>query len=211
MRRGNESSAKPKKMRYTKYFGNKASQIEHLKTRGWMFLHYKALPIVIGFHKQADGRVEIKAWRGAADKPAFYYIFRDEARARAYVAEYEAKVTATENYKSDKKKDRSEKRAALKASDHYMVGDVLYSSWGYDQTNVDFYQVVEIKAKSVVIREIKQNNSDGGGPYGGKTAPRRNEFCGEPVLKHLDENGCVPGRYGISKWDGRSLYTSSNH
>lgn len=35
-----------------------------------------------------------------------------------------------------------------------VVGDVLESSWGYDQTNVDFYQVIAVTAKSVRIREI---------------------------------------------------------
>lgn len=198
-------------MRYTNIHGNRADQIAHLKNRGWTFFAYKTLPIVIGFHKQADGRCELKAWRGTADKPAFYYLFRDEAKARKYVTEYEAKVGEVETWKAGKKNERVAKRSALKACDHYAIGDVLYSSWGYDQTNVDFYQVVEVKAKSVVIRPIKENNSDNGGPYGGKTAPRRNEFCGDPMLKHLDENGRVPGRYGISKWDGKALYTSSNH
>lgn len=36
------------------------------------------------------------------------------------------------------------------------VGTVLYSSWGYDQTNIDFYEVVKATAKTVTIRGIKQ-------------------------------------------------------
>lgn len=34
------------------------------------------------------------------------------------------------------------------------VGDVFYESWGYDQTNSDFYQVVAVTPKSVRIRMI---------------------------------------------------------
>src|SRR5690349_3099835 len=34
------------------------------------------------------------------------------------------------------------------------VGDILYSSWGYDQTNGDFYQMVEVKTRAVVIKPI---------------------------------------------------------
>jgi hypothetical protein len=30
------------------------------------------------------------------------------------------------------------------------VGDILESSWGYDQTNIDFYQVVKLVGKSSV-------------------------------------------------------------
>jgi len=34
-------------------------------------------------------------------------------------------------------------------------GTIFYSSWGYEQTNVSFYQVVKLSGKaSVIIREI---------------------------------------------------------
>jgi len=47
------------------------------------------------------------------------------------------------------KKRRDEVAAGIK------VGDIFVASWGYDQTNVDAYQVVARKGKvSVVIREI---------------------------------------------------------
>jgi hypothetical protein len=49
------------------------------------------------------------------------------------------------------------KRAKLKASDHWNVGDVLFNSWGYDHINVDWYQVVEVKSKSIVIRPLARN------------------------------------------------------
>jgi hypothetical protein len=37
----------------------------------------------------------------------------------------------------------------------YKVGDILVSSWGYDQTNIDYFQVVRTSDKSVWIREIE--------------------------------------------------------
>ena len=30
------------------------------------------------------------------------------------------------------------------------IGDIFYDSWGYDQTNIDFYQVVGLRGKSSV-------------------------------------------------------------
>jgi hypothetical protein len=30
------------------------------------------------------------------------------------------------------------------------VGQILYSSWGYDQTNIDFYQIVRVSEKGSV-------------------------------------------------------------
>ena len=35
-----------------------------------------------------------------------------------------------------------------------IVGDIFYSSWGYDQTNVDFYQVVKTTPKTIALKKI---------------------------------------------------------
>lgn len=35
-----------------------------------------------------------------------------------------------------------------------IVGDILVCSWGYNQTNIDYYQVIAVTASSVRIREI---------------------------------------------------------
>lgn len=42
-----------------------------------------------------------------------------------------------------------------------LVGDILYSSWGYDQTNVDFFQVVSVTKASVRVREIAKTCVEG--------------------------------------------------
>lgn len=34
------------------------------------------------------------------------------------------------------------------------IGNIYRRSWGYDQTNVDYFQVVALKAKTVVVRKI---------------------------------------------------------
>lgn len=40
------------------------------------------------------------------------------------------------------------------------VGDVLVSSWGYDQTNIDFYEVVKVTPKMVSIVRIKAKRDE---------------------------------------------------
>lgn len=35
------------------------------------------------------------------------------------------------------------------------VGDILISSWGYDQTNIDYYKVVRTTDKSVWIQQVR--------------------------------------------------------
>lgn len=47
------------------------------------------------------------------------------------------------------------------------VGDIFYTSWGYDQTNVDWFQVVDVSAtgKTVTLVEIGAIAEDSDGPH----------------------------------------------
>lgn len=49
------------------------------------------------------------------------------------------------------------------ASGSLMVGDVLVSSGGWEQTNISFYQVVAVTPKTVVIRALQSRITPGGG------------------------------------------------
>ena len=40
------------------------------------------------------------------------------------------------------------------------AGTVLYSSWGYDQTNIDFYQVVRATDKTVWLQQLEKEVVD---------------------------------------------------
>ncbi len=42
----------------------------------------------------------------------------------------------------------------MTTSTAHKLGDILSSSWGYDQTNVTFYEVVGVTKSSVRIRKI---------------------------------------------------------
>lgn len=44
----------------------------------------------------------------------------------------------------------------VERSHGFKVGDVLYSQWGYEQTNVTMYQVIALNGKSfVTVREVR--------------------------------------------------------
>jgi hypothetical protein len=58
------------------------------------------------------------------------------------------------------------------------VGDLFYSSWGYDQTNIDFYQITAVKGKMIEARQIAgQSKYDG--PMHGHTKPNPGCFIGD--------------------------------
>lgn len=63
----------------------------------------------------------------------------------------------------------------------YNLGDILYTQWGYEQTNIDFYQIVQLKGKhTIVLRELR-SKSDYTYGYNGKTRPVRDSFISDKL------------------------------
>ena len=57
------------------------------------------------------------------------------------------------------------------------VGDIFHYSWGYEQTNANYFQVVALKGqKSVVIREISYKKTETTGFDSYKVVPCKNAF-----------------------------------
>lgn len=87
---------------------------------------------------------------GKRNKPDFNYRFRSEQQAREHIAQHAAGVRQRDELMAKRRADRTNVRAA----DHYKVGDILYTSWGYEQTNVEFFKVVRVLEKAVEVVAI---------------------------------------------------------
>lgn len=58
------------------------------------------------------------------------------------------------------------------------IGDLFYESWGYEQTNIDYYEVVGLKGKATaIIRPVKRDYVGGYG-WSGKCRPVPGEYTG---------------------------------
>jgi hypothetical protein len=79
------------------------------------------------------------------------------------------------------------------------VGTILYVSWGYDQTNIDFYQIIRVLKKSVEIRPIGAK-SEQTGFMSGKKMPSPGDFIGSKTL--LKRSRSMDPGY-LSDWNGR--------
>lgn len=92
----------------------------------------------------------------------------------------------------------------------YVVGDILYSSWGYDQTNVNFYQVIAVVGKQVTLREVasKTVRSDRSAEY---VAAMPDRFVGPPIKKMVQQGGMVniDSSQRAYKWDGKPKYETA--
>lgn len=56
------------------------------------------------------------------------------------------------------------------------VGDIYYTSWGYDMTIVNFFQVISVTAKRAKLKEINSKVVDGSAGYSGKVIPVKDSF-----------------------------------
>lgn len=93
------------------------------------------------------------------------------------------------------------------------VGDIFRNSWGYDQTNVDWYQVVRVTAKCVIMKEIGSKTMPTG-MMCGESTPMPDEFIGPEIRKKvyfstMDNAARVSMPYGsCCQWDGKPAYKS---
>ena len=100
----------------------------------------------------------------------------------------------------------------------FKEGDILVSSWGYDQTNVDFYQVTKVLKKSVKIRKISSKMLPAGEGYSsmsGMVVAVKDGFIEDSKEQLKRVSGFNGGGYvslssysGAYKWDGKPEYCS---
>lgn len=145
------------------------------------------------------------------------------ATDRAHADRYVEGCKEEDRIRAEKQKARRVEKSKLRGGivNPYKVGDIVYNSWGYDQTNIDYYQVVKASARSVTMRTISASlsESDGCAPMSGHVTPDRDHFTGQPFTKTLQIYGhygnedmtvYIPARHGsISKWaEGSKQYCS---
>lgn len=115
---------------------------------------------------------------GKAAKSCFNYRFKDQEALGAYCDKWANGILEWEANKV------AERKAASAKPQPFKVGDVLYTSWGYDQTNLDFYEVTKVVGnKMVEIREIHGREvpgNGGGGSMSGHRVPVPGSYCGAP-------------------------------
>lgn len=171
--------------------------------------------------------LEIYTYLNSAGKPCAMYFGgkRSKPDASYQYSSEERRAEAIQNTIDSAKKTQACKAARAaeqKAVGRGLeVGDHLICSWGYDQTNVNFYKVVALKGqKSVLILPVgsKRISVDGSSDrvvpdevvrdYDTLLGFGRDEV--EPVAK-LAKNGSVrlSDHYAAIKWDGKPCYETA--
>lgn len=149
---------------------------------------------------------------GSAGKPTEHYSYRTIEQANKTIESWLDRVSL---HRIERQRKQSEKRAWINPA---KVGDLLYTSWGYEQTNVEFYAVTRVSGKRLWIRQIVRDSQAVGFMQNKCWPAMPIRFCGEET-RHTAQSGggSDNGAYSVkinesaTAWleQGREHYSSS--
>lgn len=146
------------------------------------------------------------------------YYFATDLRRQEWITKRMEDIKANLSAKDEAKNKRKDARENYVNT--FKIGEVYYDSWGYDQTNIDFYMITEVKEKSVMVQRIGAIMCKGGRESGmsSNVKPDITNKIGEPEIKIIQirvwDNKVVSfikSRHGwISKYDAgdKGVYSS---
>ena len=91
-----------------------------------------------------------------------------------------------------------------------VVGSIIYASWGWEQTNVEFAEVVSVNpsGKTVMVRDISKRIEESGF-MSGNAFPIPGRFTSEPkVFRPRRYDSGRMGDHHYSPWSGGPIYCS---
>lgn len=97
----------------------------------------------------ADGKILLKAFKGKSAKPSFYYSYKNDEDANKRLSDWIDSLVQTNAMKIRRNAERM-------CPHNIKIGDIFRSTWGYDQTNVEFWECVSVSGALITVREIAQ-------------------------------------------------------
>jgi hypothetical protein len=153
--------------------------------------------------KTEKGLPHAAMFYGTQSRPVWKYVFKSQMALENEVKRSLEARRRTVAYKA-------EQAAARKAEGNpWKVGDIAYTSWGYDQTNVSAYQCVEVRGMVAIFRRVVVQSTRGNCGMSDYVHPVRDCFVdGEHIRVMAKGGGKIEGQY-LKAWDGKQeLYRS---
>ena len=149
------------------------------------------------FSTDDGSRFFLKVFAGKALRPCSNYYYRSAERRNAAIEEFK-------NSRAKHHTARLIRRTASKQAHSLAVDAILYTCWGYEQTNTEFYQVIGVSGSMVTLRQIA-SNLEHTGNMTGRVTPTPGHFVGEPIRRRVYANNTVKiDRCSNAwAWDGR--------
>lgn len=127
--------------------------------------------------KVAADQYLAKCFVGRAGKPRWFY--------KLNMAQMEKQISQTVEGQAAWNKMQAEHKAQRAQPTNVEVGDVFKCSWGYEQTNIDYFQVTKVISPNMIeVREIAASKTETQW-LAGQCVPVPGSFIGEPMRKKV--------------------------
>jgi hypothetical protein len=160
----------------------------------------------VAYPYEAGGQPLVLLFSGRKRKPDGHFRFRSDEERQTRIAKHFDEVRRVAALKAERKEK-------AKAPHTLKVGDIMVSSWGWEQTNVDFYQIVSVTPKTVTMREIEQAQTESEGGWTGRVVAVKDRFKADGKTKTCRANHenylSLNSHSGASLWDGQPRYFST--
>lgn len=174
--------------------------------------HPQGLGVVYSY-SFGPGRIAAIAYGGKRNKADWHYTFKTPESLEAAVAKFFAGLDRHVEFVAERRKSHN-------TGHDFKVGDVVVNSWGYDQTNVDWYRVTRATKCFVWLKPIAGHVEETGF-MSGKSQPHVDTTSADPQAwgfadvkngeetQHKASGSHVNFEHGSgSKWDGREMHAS---
>lgn len=153
---------------------------------------------------------------GRAKKDVFVGRASSFEEAKVIVANWfkrmDEKETARKAYRAEvRAMQKAEKAQATKT---FSEGDIVVSSWGYDQTNVDYYQIVRRTDSYAWLQEIGSKVVDATSAMSASVMPDPSQKIGDVIRRKInayrgEEQSINLTSYNSARpWSGKAQYES---
>jgi hypothetical protein len=152
----------------------------------------------------------VRIWTPKAIKPYANIRFRSLEEREQYIKD---QLASHEEHEKRKQEYTEERKGSPELLNTVVPGSIFHYSWGYDQTNCEFYQVIERRGYMVLLKELKQESTGADGFMCDHRTAKKDVFLNDKVLskKIYFWNGKPHLSFpfgSCSLWDGRPMYCS---
>jgi len=142
---------------------------------------------------------------GKRAKPDWHYQFRTEERREEKIAEWIENQKRHLDYAKERRKE-------LNKPHDFEPGQLFCCSWGYDQTNINYYRLEELKGKTMGYIVPVCGKLVSSEPPCDMVAPGENIRSWDVLLgKNQNDGPPEPGKWKKLRTDGFSMGGSNYH
>jgi hypothetical protein len=139
-------------------------------------------------------------------KHSFLYRFKTLEALEKHVASFFEMLEKREAMKAGWKAEK--KQSTKKFLESLKPGTILSGSWGYDQTNIEFYKILEVRGSKIKLVELGHETIEGSEGFMCCKVKPGGEM-GSPIERVVRGQGVrIDTCITLSLWDGRELYKS---